>query len=99
MLTTEGTINLERKALGEVGMLGRERWEEVHRRAAAGASIRRRAMRCSSARSAGRRPGRTGGRGRLPTLGAARWSNGASPSPTAPCNEVSDRPLAIGPSR
>ena len=40
MLTTEGTIDLKRKALGEVGMLGRERWEEVHRRAAAGASIR-----------------------------------------------------------
>ena len=40
MLTTERTIDLERRALGEVEMLGEERWEEVHRRAAAGASIR-----------------------------------------------------------
>ncbi len=40
MLTTERTIDLERRALGEVEMLGEERWEEIHRRAAAGASIR-----------------------------------------------------------
>lgn len=41
MLTTERMIDPEREALGEVGMLGRERWEEVHRLAAAGTSIRR----------------------------------------------------------
>ena len=40
MLTTERTIDLERRVLGEVEVLGEERWEEVHRRAAAGASIR-----------------------------------------------------------
>ena len=31
-MTTERTIDLERRALGEVEMLGEERWEEVHRR-------------------------------------------------------------------
>ena len=40
MLTTERTIDPERRALGEVEMLGEERWEEIHRRAAAGPSIR-----------------------------------------------------------
>ncbi len=40
MLTTERMIDPEREVLGEVGMLGRERWEEVHRLAAAGTSIR-----------------------------------------------------------
>ena len=40
MLTTERMIDPEREALGEVGMLGQERWEEVHRLAAAGTSIR-----------------------------------------------------------
>ena len=40
MSTTGATIDPERRALGEVEMLGEERWEEVHRRAAAGASIR-----------------------------------------------------------
>ena len=51
-MRTEGTIDPERKALGEVGMLGRERWEEVHRRAAAGehrATIR--ALRSTARRS------------------------------------------------
>ena len=40
MSTTGATIDPERRALGEVEMLGEERWEEVHRRAAAGVSIR-----------------------------------------------------------
>ena len=39
-MTTERTIDPERRALGEVEMLGEERWQEVHRRAAAGALIR-----------------------------------------------------------
>ena len=40
MSTTGATIDPERRALGDVEMLGEERWEEVHPRAAAGASIR-----------------------------------------------------------
>ena len=40
MLTTPTTIDLERQMLGEVEMVGRERWEENHRRASSGASIR-----------------------------------------------------------
>ena len=40
MLTTPTTIDLERQMLGEVEMVGRERWEEIHRRASSGASIR-----------------------------------------------------------
>ena len=34
------TIDPERQMLGEVEMVGRERWEEIHRRASSGASIR-----------------------------------------------------------
>ena len=40
MSTTTTTIDPERQMLGEVEMVGRERWEQIHRRAAAGASIR-----------------------------------------------------------
>ena len=37
MLTTERMIDLEREALGEVGMLGRERWSST--RSAASAKV------------------------------------------------------------
>ena len=40
MSTTATTIDPERQMLGEVEMVGRDRWEEIHRRAGAGASIR-----------------------------------------------------------
>ncbi len=40
MSTTSTTISLEQRMLGEVEMVGRDRWEEIHRRAGAGASIR-----------------------------------------------------------
>ena len=40
MLTTERTIDSERRALGDVEMLGEARWGEAHRRAAAGVSLR-----------------------------------------------------------
>ena len=33
------TIDPERQMLGEVEMVGQDRWEEIHRRAGAGASI------------------------------------------------------------
>ena len=39
MSTTATTIDPERQMLGEVEMVGRDRWEEIHRRAGAGASI------------------------------------------------------------
>ena len=34
------TSSLEQRMLGEVEMVGRDRWEEIHRRAGTGASIR-----------------------------------------------------------
>ena len=40
MLTTATTIDPEQAMLGEVEMDGRDWWEEIHRRAGAGASIR-----------------------------------------------------------
>ena len=40
MSTIVTTIDPERQMLGEVEMVGRERWEEIHRRASSGASIR-----------------------------------------------------------
>ena len=40
MSTTATTIDPERQTLGEVEMVGRDRWEEIHRRAGQGASIR-----------------------------------------------------------
>ena len=40
MSTTATTINPEQRMLGEVEMVGQNRWEEIHRRAGAGASIR-----------------------------------------------------------
>ena len=40
MSTIVMTIDPERQTLGEVEMVGRERWEEIHRRASSGASIR-----------------------------------------------------------
>ena len=40
MSTTGTTIDLEQQMLGEVEMVGRDRWEEIHRRAGAGGSIR-----------------------------------------------------------
>ena len=40
MSTTATTIDLERRMLGEVEMVGRDRWEEIDRRAHAGGSIR-----------------------------------------------------------
>ena len=40
MSTTATTIDPERQMLGEVEMIGQDRWEEIHRRAGAGASIR-----------------------------------------------------------
>ena len=40
MSTTGTTISLEQRMLGEVEMVGRDRWEEIHRRAGTGASIR-----------------------------------------------------------
>ena len=40
MSTTATTIDPERRRLGEVEMVGRDRWEEIHRRARAGGSIR-----------------------------------------------------------
>ena len=39
-MSTTTTISLERRMLGEVEMVRRDRWEEIHRRAGAGASIR-----------------------------------------------------------
>ena len=39
MSTTATMIDPERSMLGEVEMVGRERWEEIHRRAGAGGSI------------------------------------------------------------
>ena len=40
MSTTATMIDPEREMLGEVEMVGQDRWEEIHRRAGAGASIR-----------------------------------------------------------
>ena len=40
MSTRATTIDPERQMLGEVEMVGQDRWEEIHRRAGAGASIR-----------------------------------------------------------
>ena len=40
MSTMVTTIDPECQMHGEVEMVGRERWEEIHRRASAGASIR-----------------------------------------------------------
>ena len=40
MSTTATTIDRERQTLGEVEMVGRDRWEEIHRLAGQGASIR-----------------------------------------------------------
>ena len=40
MSTTGTTIDPEHQMLGEVEMVGRDRWEEIRRRAGAGASIR-----------------------------------------------------------
>ena len=40
MLTTATTIDPEQQMLREVEMVGRDRWEEIHRRAGAGGSIR-----------------------------------------------------------
>ncbi|MXZ69949.1 MAG: IS21 family transposase, partial [Acidobacteria bacterium] len=40
MSTTAATIDLERQTLGEVEVIGRDRWEEIRRRAGEGASIR-----------------------------------------------------------
>ena len=40
MSTTATTIDPEHQMLGEVEMVGRDRWEEIRRRAGAGASIR-----------------------------------------------------------
>ena len=40
MSTTATTIDPERQMLGEGEMVGRDRWEESHRPAGAGASIR-----------------------------------------------------------
>ena len=40
MSTTATTMDPERQTLGEVEMVGRDRWEEIHRRAGQGASIR-----------------------------------------------------------
>ena len=40
MSTIVTTIDPERQMLEEVEMVGRERWEEIHRRASSGASIR-----------------------------------------------------------
>ena len=40
MSTIVTTIDPERQMLGDVEMVGRERWEEIHRRANSGASIR-----------------------------------------------------------
>ena len=41
MSTTTAMIDPERQMLGEVEVIGRERWEEIRRRASEGASIRR----------------------------------------------------------
>ena len=41
MSTTATTIDPEQRMLGEVEMVGRDRWEEIHRRAGTGGSIRR----------------------------------------------------------
>ena len=40
MSTTATMIEPEREMLGEVEMVGQDRWEEIHRRAGAGASMR-----------------------------------------------------------
>ena len=40
MSTTGATIDPEQQMLGEVEMVGRDRWEKIHRRAGAGGSIR-----------------------------------------------------------
>ena len=40
MSTRATMIDPERQMLGEVEMVGQDRWEEIHRRAGAGASIR-----------------------------------------------------------
>ena len=40
MSTTGTTIDPEQQMLGEVEMVGRDRWEEIHRRAGAGGWIR-----------------------------------------------------------
>ena len=40
MSTIVTTIDPERQMLGELEMVGRERWEEIHRRASSGDSIR-----------------------------------------------------------
>ena len=40
MMTTATTIDPEQRMLGEVEMVGRDRWEAIHRRAGAGGSVR-----------------------------------------------------------
>ena len=40
MSTRATMIDPERQMLGEVEIVGQDRWEEIHRRAGAGASIR-----------------------------------------------------------
>ena len=40
MSTKTATIDPERQILGEVEVIGRDRWEEIRRRAGEGASIR-----------------------------------------------------------
>ena len=40
MSTKTATIDPERQMLGEVEVIGRDRWEEIRRRAGEGASIR-----------------------------------------------------------
>ena len=74
MSTRATMIDPERQMLGEVEMVGQDRWEEIHRRAGAGASIRRllaswtwTARRCGDA--CGKRSGsRTSGLRRADTL-------------------------------
>ena len=70
MSTTATMIDSERQTLGEVEMVGRDRWEEIHRRAGQGASIRaiareldldrRRCARACGKRSGSRTSGRRG---------------------------------------
>ena len=40
MSTTATMLDSEQRMLGEVEMVGRDRWEEIHRRAGTGGSIR-----------------------------------------------------------
>ena len=75
MSTTTATIDPERQTLGEVEVIGRDRWEEIRRRAGEGASIRRIARELDLDRKTMRRCLRHGVEA-VPAGGAVRHTTG-----------------------